>query len=385
MSVSDTGLEPQHKKMVLRTIVATQLVLALLTGLVVVLAYNHLNGNLNRGADIAHSVNKPPMANVDAPTEPLNILIMGSDSREGAGNKIDAYAGGGQRADTTILMHVSADRAEAYGVSLPRDALVTRPDCKSRSGEVTPGAKLAMFNTAFAIGGEACTVKTVETLTGIYINDYITLDFNGFKNVVDAVDGVQVCIPKAVDDRAHGITFDAGTQVLTGQQALNYVRERYVLSLNSDYGRMKRQQAFLASMIKKVVSAGTLSRPTRVLSVLNAATRSLTVSPGLDSVSKLADLALQFKNTGLNDIQFITVPYAPYEPDPNRLIWAPDAAKLWGRIKADKPLSPKFSKGVISASDRVGPSGLPSSSGSSPSKQAKQQAAQNAADNGLCA
>ena len=228
----------------------------------------------------------------------------------------------------------------------------------------------------------------VEELTGIYIDHYISLDFNGFKDMVDAVDGVTVCIPEAVDDPEHDIYFEAGTQELRGQQALNYVRERSQLSANSDIGRMKRQQAFIASMINKVISANTLTKPYRVYNFIEAATTSITPDPELASLHKLATLARQFRNTDLDDIEFITVPFMSYEPDPNRLVWAPEADELWERIIADKPLNKKLSGQVVTASDPVGGSASPSDGASeSPSDTGTPggNVDATATENGLCA
>ena len=357
--------------MVLRVIVITLVTLALVTAATVVVAYRSLDGGIDGGKDIEHRV-KPVGG------EALNILVMGSDARAGEGNDI------GRRSDTTILVHVSADRSEVYGVSLPRDALVTRPDCEAPDGGVVEGGELQMFNSAFDVGGEVCTVAMVEELTGIYIDHYLSVDFNGFKQMVDAVDGVTVCIPEAVDDPEHDIHFDAGTQELHGQQALNYVRERSQLSANADIGRMKRQQAFVASMINKVISANTLTKPYRVYNFVEAATRSITPDPELASLDKLAKLARQFRETDLDDIQFITVPFMAYEPDPNRLVWAPEADELWERILADKPLNKKLSGQVVSADDPV--DGSPSVSGSgSPSGTPGGDVDADAKANGLCA
>ena len=355
-----------QRRRVRRIVGVTHLVLALVTALVVTVAYRNLDGNIADGETIQHVVAPPteptqaPQASGSdeqpeeaAPLKPLNILVMGTDTREGKGNSIDGEEGEGG-SDTTILIHVSADRQSAYGVSLPRDALVTRPDCRTADGETIPGASLQMFNTAFAEGGPQCTVQTVESLTGVYIDHYLVLDFNGFQDMVEAVDGVEVCIPEQVSDPAHGIFFDAGVQTLTGRQALNYVRERYVLSQTGDIGRMRRQQAFIASMINKVVSAGTLARPTRVYGFLDAATSSIVVDDELDSVSKLLDLTLQFQDTGLADIKFLTVPFEAYAPDPNRLVWTSDARALWKRIRQDRPLGARFSQDSLSAADSVG-------------------------------
>ena len=334
------------RRVVLRVIVVTLVTLGLVTAATVVIAYGKLEERIQPGDKIPHKVKR-------IGGDELNILLMGSDSRDGEGNDLDGQTGIGQRSDTTILVHISADRSEVYGVSLPRDALVTRPDCTDADGETIPGGEMEMFNDAFSLGGETCTVAQVEELTGIYIDHYISIDFNGFKDMVDAIDGVTVCIPEKVDDPEHDIYFDAGTQELHGQQALNYVRERSQLSANADIGRMKRQQSFVASMINKVVSAQTLTKPYRVYNFVEAVAQSIVTDPDLASLHKMAVLARQFRETDLDKIEFVTVPFMAYEPDPNRLVWAPQADRLWARILADKPLDKKLS-GIIKADDPVG-------------------------------
>lgn len=370
-SESTSSAAARHKRTVLKVIVVTHLCLALVTGCTVAFAYHRLNGNIAAGERIEH-VLAPPEQEGDR--MPLNILVMGSDSRQGEANDLDEEGGTGERSDTTILLHVSEDRQDAYGVSLPRDAIIDRPDCLV-DGEVVPGEEDVLFNTAFTVGGSQCTIQTVEALTDIYIDHFITVDFEGFKDMVDAVDGVEVCIPRDVDDDEHDIHFEAGTQVLHGQQALDYVRERYVLSVTGDIGRMRRQQAFIASMVNKVMSAGTLSRPDRVYDFLYAVTDSIAVDEDLDSIAALADLAMQFQDTGLAHIKFVTVPFEEYEPDPNRLVWAPEAENLWDRIRADEPLGDEFSEDSLSAADPLGESssgtatgsGSPSTTGTPPS------------------
>jgi LCP family protein required for cell wall assembly len=389
--VSDGGLERRDRRRVLLVIVVTQLVVALVTGLVISTAYKKLDENINTGRETDHRVKKHPLADGEA----LNILVMGSDTRAGAGNDVDGQTEIGQRSDTTILVHISADRKTVYGVSLPRDAMVARPECENDAGETVPAEDPVIFNDAFSVAGPTCTVAQVESLTGIYIDHYVTLDFNGFKDMVEAVHGVTVCIPEDIDDSAHGITFKAGTQELDGQKALDYVRERSSTP-NADIGRMKRQQAFIASMINKVVSAGTLTRPTRVYSFLKAATGSLVTDPDLASLSKLANLAYQFRKTDLDHITFITVPIEEYAPDPNRLQWSDSAQGLWKVLINDEPLPKKYQEDVISADDAPGgtPSGTPPASGSpsggpspsgSPSQSPGGEGEQEADANGLCA
>ncbi|GAA5150486.1 LCP family protein [Nocardioides marinquilinus] len=372
----------RHRRAVWLTIVATQLVVALATVSVAYFVHKGWNDNIAPGETIEHKVEKTLPAGVSkkAEDQPLNILVMGSDTRVGKGNGIDGEnRDGSQRSDTVILLHVSQDRSHAYGVSLPRDAIIDRPDCKI-DGENVPGEDGVRFNTAFQVGGAQCTVQTVEALTGVYIDHFLVLDFNGFKDMVDAVDGVEVCIPEEVDDPKHDIYLDAGTQVLTGQDALNYVRERYVLSVTGDIGRMKRQQAFIASMINKVFSADVLSQPGKVNAFLNAVTSSIQVDDKLDSVGKLFDLAMEFRDTGLDKIKFITVPIAPDPANPMvTLVWTDAADKLWQRIIDDEQLGKDFTEGSIAADSGVG-----TEKTDDDDKKTKQDDAADRAAAGLC-
>ena len=380
-----------------KVLLSTVVVLGLVTGLGVVFLYRHLNGNLEVLDPSAQLSDRPDKVAVEGPREPLNVLVMGSDTREGEGNNIDGLTGGGERSDTTILLHLSADRKRAYGISIPRDLLVDRPECKKGNGTTIPGATQVMWNEAFALGGPACTIQQFEQITGIRLDHFIKVDFEGFRGMVDAIGGVEMCIPEDIDDPAHNIHIEAGTRKLKGNQALNYVRERYVVGDGSDVGRMKRQQAFIASMAHQVVTAGTLARPDRLVRFLDSATKSLTVDPGLKNVVKIAQLGDQFKGIGLDNIQFLTIPiiYAP--SDPNRLAFKqPEADQVWTKVRKDKPLTKRLSSDVISAGNLPGkgqtsspsaspsnsPSGSPSSTPSpSPEDEASTQALANA---GLC-
>ncbi|GAB6987892.1 LCP family protein [Nocardioides pyridinolyticus] len=370
--------KPRKRHTVGKVLLATVLVLAMATGLGTIWLFRHLDGNINV-IDVDDQLShRPDKVDVEGPKEPLNILVMGSDSRDCAGCNIDNLTGGGQRSDTTILVHVSADRQRAYGISIPRDSMVDRPECTTEDGESIAGADYVMWNEAFGLGGPACTMQQFEQLTGVRLDHFVVVNFEGFKDMVDAVGGVEMCIPQPISDPAHGINIEAGTRELEGAEALNYVRARYSIGNGSDTGRMKRQQAFIASMTNKVVSAGTLARPDRLVKFLNAATSSLTVDPDLEGLMKLADLGLQFQNTGLDKIQFITIPNQPDPQDPNRLVWVePQAQEVWDKIANDAPLTKKLSQDVISADD------LPGSGSSSqgPSNEADKQAL---ADAGLC-
>lgn len=346
----------KKKHTVGKVLLATSLVLALGTGLGVVYLYRHLNGNLDV-LDVTEQLGpRPEKQQVEGPKEPLNVLVMGSDTREGEGNNIDNLTGGGARSDTTIMFHISADRERAYGVSIPRDSLVTRPECEKADGEKIPGGTDVMWNEAFALGGPACTITQFESLTGVYIDHYVVIDFAGFEDMVDAIDGVKVCIPEDIVDPAHGINIPAGTREIRGREALNYVRARYTLGDGSDIGRISRQQAFMSSMVNKVVSAGVLARPDRLIRFLNAATQSLTVDKGLENVAKIADLGLQFRGIGLEKIQFVTVPfeYDQREEYRGRISWLPTADELWAKLAADEPLTRRLTDEAINAAKPPG-------------------------------
>src|SRR5262245_32916231 len=143
---------------VAKVMASTLVVLALVTGLAVTVLYRHLNGNLHR-VELGEQLgpDRPDKVEVEGPHEPLNILVMGSDSREGSGNHIDSASGGGSV--TTILFHLAADRQSAYGISIPRDSLVDRPDCYATDGSTIPGETRAIWNAAFSVGGPACTIR----------------------------------------------------------------------------------------------------------------------------------------------------------------------------------------------------------------------------------
>ena len=150
------------------------------------------------------------------------------------------------------------------------------------------------------------------------------------------------------------------------------VRLRHELSENGDIGRMKRQQAFLASMANKAISAGTLVNPVRLYNFLDAATKSLTTDPGLASLKRLGGLAKQLKDIGLDEIQFLSIPFQTYEPDPNRLALGEDADLLWQQLRSDEPLDRRFTHGAATASDPK-------------PKKPNPDRAEEAAQNGLCA
>lgn len=368
---------------VAKVVTSTLVVIALVTGLTVVFLYRHYNSNLD-SEDLTTSIGTPTgldKTKWPAPSGPINILVMGSDNRDAPGDHVDNLTGIGQRSDTTILLHLSADRSRAYGVSIPRDSIVNRPNCLDNSGkQISEPVTGAMWNDAFNVGGPACTIRQFESLTHVPVDHWIVVDFAGFKGMVDALGGVNVCLPHAVDDSVGHITLPAGTHKFTGTQALDYVRERHDLGNGSDIGRMKRQQAFIASMVHQVVSADMLAKPFSLLRFLDAATKSIHLDEGLGSLKKLAGLGLKFRHIGLDKIQFVTTPWEPDPTNLNRVIWNQSESKvLWNDIRLDKPLPKSLLAGSVSAHQIPGVTKKPKNS-----QQEQAQATENLA-NGLCA
>ncbi|GAA5044622.1 hypothetical protein GCM10023259_016540 [Thermocatellispora tengchongensis] len=270
-------------------------------------------------------------------TEAMNVLVVGSDQRNGKNAKYGKFAG--ERTDTIMLAHLSPKRDDAIVISFPRDSMVQLPACRARQGVPGQAAHIGMINESFNAGGIACTWKTIESLTGIHIDHFVKVDFTGFKGMVDAIGGVEVCIPEPIRDKKALLTLPAGRQTLKGEQALGYVRARYSLGDGSDIGRIQRQQMFLASMVKKVMSGETLTDPAKLLGFLDAATKSVTTDPGL-TPGVMRDLAVAAQGLSAGKIHFITTPWRYSTTYPGRVEWVqPQAKKLFDIVAKDQPLT----------------------------------------------
>ncbi|MEV5372527.1 LCP family protein [Streptomyces albogriseolus] len=301
--------------------------------------YMKLEGNITpdeaAAAELARFEKDRPTALVK---DALNILLIGSDSRAGAENGRYGRDPGTERSDTVILLHLSAGRRSATAVSVPRDLMVDVPDCRRPDGSRS-APMFAQFNAAFEVGGSACTVRTVEKLTDIRVDHHVVVDFKGFKDMVDAVDGVEVCLSEPIDDEDAHLHLPAGRVTLDGEQALGYVRARKTLGDGSDTGRIERQQRFLGALVNKVRSNGILLNPVKLYPVLDAATSSLTTDPELASLRGLYELVRGLRDIPAEGVQFLTVPRESYAGDVNRDQLAhPAAGKLFERLRKDEPV-----------------------------------------------
>ncbi|MER5451992.1 LCP family protein [Streptomyces sp. NPDC002766] len=301
--------------------------------------YAKLDGNITAddaaAAELARYEKERPTALVK---DAQNILLIGSDSRSGDGNSRYGRDSGTERSDTTILLHLAAGRRTVTAMSLPRDLMVDVPACLRPDGTRSEPA-FTMFNSAFETGGSACTIRTVEQLTDIRVDHHVVVDFQGFKEMVDAVDGVRVCLPEPIDDKAARLRLPAGRVTLDGEQALGYVRARKSLGDGSDTERMDRQQQFLGALVNKVRGNDVLLNPVKLYPVLDAATSSLTTDPALASLRGLYDLVRGLRDIPAANVQFLTVPRESYAYDANRdQLVEPEAQKLFERLRADLPV-----------------------------------------------
>lgn len=305
--------------------------------------YTRLNDNI-RTVDI-HADDAPGPADTMKPRPgspsssaraSMNVLLIGSDDRDGA-NAQYGDANSGARSDTTMLLHVAADRKSATVASIPRDSMVQTPACTESDGTQSQ-PQFGMFNAAFSIGGAACTVKTVETISGLTVDHVLVVDFTGFKKIIDAIGGVPVHLDQAIDDPDSHLNLPAGTTVVDGEQALAFVRARHTLGNGSDIGRMSRQQEFLDDALDTITANGTLDDPAKLYKVLDAATKALTTDPALGSLPALADFASDVKQVPRQQITYLTVPWQWYQPDPNRVQLAPLAQELFTAMRQDTPV-----------------------------------------------
>jgi LCP family protein required for cell wall assembly len=279
-----------------------------------------------------------------------NFLMVGSDTREGAAAEDgvgDAESVAGARADTIMIAHVPANRKRVVIVSFPRDLEVKRPACEgwdAKTGKYTgkqfPTEGNLKINSVYAVGGPKCVTKMVQELSGLQINHFVGIDFNGFKGMVEAVQGVQVCVERPLNDSILGqVVKEPGKNVtLTGDQALNFVRARHVKGdLTSDYGRIIRQQRFLSALLRKAMSNQVLLDPGKLTGFVNAFAGA-TFGDNL-GVDQLMLLGQSMQGIEAGRVTFITVPTVGVaNARGNEVLRTKDNESLFKAIRNDTPL-----------------------------------------------
>ncbi len=262
--------------------------------------------------------NSSDIQDADAQANDENFLMVGSDTRDGASAEEGvgtADSTPGARSDTVMVAHIPADRKRVVVTSFPRDLEINRPDCQrwdpaqsKNTDEKVPGQKIAKLNTAYAVGGPSCITKVIQQITGLRINHFVGIDFNGFKEMVDAVHGVTIHNELPIDDTILGkVLLETGDVTISGDQALNFVRARHVKGdPTSDYGRIKRQQEFIGALLRKVMSSDVVLDPGKLSDFITAFAKA-TFGDNL-GVKQMMTLAQSMKGLDPSKISFLTVP-----------------------------------------------------------------------------
>ncbi|MEU5542246.1 LCP family protein [Streptomyces sioyaensis] len=341
---------PTRRRRIMTITLCTLVSVVLLGGAGLGYVYFKLNGNL-KGVDINSALGHDRPKNVDNGS--MDILVMGSDSRAGKNGEYGKDEGGA-RSDTAMIVHVYKGRKKASVVSIPRDTLVQRPDCTT-DGKDVPGQQRAMFNTAFEVGGPACAVKTVESISGTRMDHFIEVDFTGFKKLIDALGGVDVTTKKSIDDNSSHLHLPAGKHTLNGEQSLALVRTRHGVpgGDGSDLGRIQLQQTFLKALMNQVKNVGVLTNPTKLYDIADTATKAITTDTDLNSVSELTGLAKSLGNIGSDNINMVTLPVTYDKANPDRVVPLEKQSQLvWDALRQDQEIPQSATKG--SAGDQGG-------------------------------
>ncbi len=263
----------------------------------------------------------------------MNILLAGVD--KGDGRSVAEIAAGGWdpgvvRSDTIMVVHLTADRQHAYVVSVPRDSYIRLYDETGRP------QRMDKANAAFSLFGPTAYAATIENLTGLRMQHLAVVNWAGFEQITNALGGVRVFVPKTIADEKTG-AFQAGEQVLNGEQALRYVRTRYSLP-GGDFGRIDRQQNFIRSLVGSLLDNRTLTNPFTLAPTLKAVAGSLTVDDSLDT-GEMRSLALSLRGIRSEDVTFVTAPFGRFDTTSSGAnivrLDQPQAAKLWRAVGND--------------------------------------------------
>ena len=346
-----------RKEAVLGTAAILATVLVVSTSLVAYARWRTVYGSIKRVAVSSADLGKhrPPY------TAALNILVLGSDSRAGSNGHGNASVITGARSDTVMLLHIAPGHQRADIISFPRDSMIPIYACAADAKDGFPGQQaqsgLEPLNSSFAYGGPVCVWKTLEQLTNIRIEHFVEVNFSGFQSIINDVGGVSVCLPTAINAPAAGLNLPAGKQVVTGAQALAFVRAREGVGDGSDLERIQRQQFFLDAVVQKLKSTNLLADPARILNVVSDAAKSMTVDSGLDPATMLK-IADSMRSLNSSAVDFVSVPNGLYAADPNKVQWTqPAADQLFQAIATDKTvLTPAAKAAAPSAAATVSPS-----------------------------
>lgn len=270
----------------------------------------------------------------------VNILLVGSDSRADADGNIKAGQSEGVLNDVNMVFHLSEDHSNASVVSIPRDTLVSRPDCTGDDGNEYYAQDGVMINSILNEGGMNCIVSTVEEMSGIDIQFAGMIQFNGVIEMSNAVGGVEVCVEQPIEDSYSDLYLDAGYHSLQGEEALKFLRTRHGVGDGSDLARIENQQVFLSALMRTVKSNETLTNPTKLYGIARAATQNMVLSSNLNNVDTLVSIANALAKVPLDKFAFVRLPVVDSEWDSGRVEPAyPEAEQMWELLATDQPLN----------------------------------------------
>ena len=321
----------------------------------------------------------PPTA--DEINGAINVLVIGSDTRVGQG-KTSYGPAGNALADVIILLHVSADRKNAVALSFPRDLMVSVPECPNpEGGEKYSARDMVQINATMNTGGPACTLLTVQKLTGVEIPYLAMIDFKGVIAMSEAVGGVTVCVAEPIKDDYTQLYLEAGEHTLIGEQALAFLRTRHGVGDGSDLSRISNQQVFLTSLVRKLKDEGALTNPFTMLKLGTAALENMTLSNSLTEIGVILGMAREVNDVDLDKITFLKLPvYSLKGTYAGRVAVIQDQAQLlFDRIAQDEPLVLEEANpgaGAVVAEESAPPKEPPAGTGATASEEALPQWAQ---------
>lgn len=287
----------------------------------------------------------------------VNILFMGTDGYE-EGSTAYSSEFEGERSDSIMLAHISPESRVSV-ISFPRDSLVALPECDPYGDTEGTSGYFGMINAAMYHGGPPCVVRTIESLSDVRIDHFVHLSFMSFRDVVDAIGGVDMCIPEPMEDSRSKLDLDAGQQTLDGDEALSFVRARYEIGDGGDIGRIDRQQMFLAALAEQVTSNDVITDPGRLNAVLRAVAEHSATDSAL-TFDRMLSIAVTLADVELTDIEFHTVPWYQAPSNPNRVLWYEDQAEeLFTAVREDRPLPLTMADEAAAPQDPPGASPSP--------------------------
>jgi len=337
---------------------ATLAVLLVSGGTVAAYAVWNVTNSIKPTVTLAGETPGAPVPNIDAIEGGVNLLLVGSDSRQGQDPIFgDATKETGVLNDVTMLLHISEDHSNATVVSFPRDLFVPIPACPNPNGGTYSAMTSQKINTTLSYGGLPCTVLTVENLTGLSIPFAAEVQFSGVIELSNAVGGVDVCVAEPIADPYTNLYLDAGTHTLQGLDALQFLRTRHGVGDGSDLGRISNQQVFLSALVRKLQSASTLSDPTKLYGIAKAAASNMSLSTSLSNINTMISIAMALKDISLEKIVFVQYPnaYGTSNGQSGVLPIETAADELFDAIKADVPIGLSGSTGVGSVPDPSAP------------------------------